>query len=240
MGIDVSDEKIITLNENHQHRLVTCVSKNPTVSEIDGLTISSIYQRTKDGDFRRDGNPFIYALKQKNGYSIGRRELYRFRPSFREIAHKVISHTQADVIVTIPSSHAVVRLFAIRISRISGLPLIEGYFCKATIGDVLKSFDISVVKRQHQKDVKRILSGYKKLSPSELVMLKHIDNKIRHYFSPLAINPDYSGLPLPNRAILADDLLSTGTTLLSAKKLLNHQGVLCSQALCLLSSLKSR
>lgn len=240
MGIDICAQRKVTLNDDHQKRLVTCVNRNPTMSTIDGLTITSIYQRTKSGDTSRDGNPFIYALKRKDGYSIDNQDLYRFRESFRTIARKVLSSTQGTAIVLMPSSHPVVYRFAIRIARMSGLPLINNYFCKATVGDVLQNFDLSTVKSQHKKDVKRVLATYRKLSPIEPVMLKKIDNKIRRYFSPLAINPAYTGPAVEGRIILADDLLSTGTTLLNAKRLLNHQGTFCNQAICLLSSLSSR
>lgn len=64
MGIDICSDKVITLNESHDLRLVTDIHKNPTNVKKNGLEISSVYNRVKKGD-RRDGNPFIYALKEK-------------------------------------------------------------------------------------------------------------------------------------------------------------------------------
>ncbi|HIH5869601.1 TPA: phosphoribosyltransferase, partial [Proteus mirabilis] len=67
---------------------------------------------------------------------------------------------------------------------------------------------------------------------------KHIPNKIRHYFSPWKIDPNFNIRKLNNyNIILIDDLLSTGTTLNMATIELNNLGFTCSTAICLLSNL---
>ncbi|MCL6417882.1 phosphoribosyltransferase [Aestuariirhabdus sp. Z084] len=237
MGIDISGTREISINESHDHRLVTCPSKNPKISKINGLKISSIYRRTKTGDFARDGNPFIYALKQKSGYSISKHELAKFSPSFYSILEKVLEDQSADFVVPMPSTHNIATILARRVARNCGGELITDFMLKQTIGSVLEQFDLSAVHPKHKKEVKAQLATYRKLPPHAQISLKKVPNKIRQYFSPVIINSNYNDLGRKGKVILVDDLLSTGTTLSAAKKLVVEYGGDCDMAVCLLSDL---
>ncbi len=237
MGIDICDKRVVTLNEAHELRLVTNVDRNPVTSKLKKFVVKSVYRRTKDGDTERDGNPFIYALKRANNYSITSRELYRFRPSFKEILAKMHTGTDINYVVGMPSSHNIVAHFGKRIARAANATYIDDYFVKRTVGSQLEIFDHSRVKRQHQSQVDRVLATYAKLSPDEPMSLKKVKNKVRHYFDPVIENPDYTGVKLTGNVLFVDDLLSTGTTLQSAKTKIdrNHANVL--GGYCLLSDL---
>lgn len=68
--------------------------------------------------------------------------------------------------------------------------------------------------------------------------MKKIPNKIRYYFSPWKIDPEFNiNLLSKSDIILIDDLLSTGTSLNTAASELNKLGLCCSTAICLLSNL---
>lgn len=237
MGIDISGAKEISINEDHDHRLVTCPSKNPKISTINGLKISSIYRRTKTGDSKRDGNPFIYALKQKSGYSISKNELAKFAPSFYSILDKVLDSQSANFVVPMPSNHNIASILAKRVARGCGAELITDFILKQTIGSILEQFDLSIVHPNHEKEVKKQLATYRNLPPNAQISLKLVPNKIRHYFSPVILNKNYNDLGRTGRVILVDDLLSTGTTLTAARNLVIDHGGDCDMAVCLLSDL---
>ncbi|CAB0151377.1 Adenine phosphoribosyltransferase [Pseudidiomarina piscicola] len=237
MGIDVSRDKFVTLNEDHQLRLVTCPDRNPALKKYPNLLTYSVYRRTKDGDKERDGNPFIYALKKTKGFRIRSRELVRFNPSFDAILDKIMERVPCGGLVTVPSSYPVAEILARRISRKNGAEIFNSIFKKATVGEVIAGFDQAAVKRQHRAEVKSQLATFAKLDPNELVTLKEMRNKIRPYFNPLSLNTDLlECLPAEN-LLLVDDLLSTGTTISNAAKLLKASGFNVAGAVCLLSAL---
>ncbi|MDO6719708.1 phosphoribosyltransferase family protein [Psychrosphaera sp. 1_MG-2023] len=240
MGIDICRAHTVSLNETHELRLVTGVNRNPVVSKKSGLEIKCVYRRTKHGDHERDGNPFIYALKGKRPYSITSKELFRFRPSFKQIIHKMDIQTEVNFVLGMPSSHNVVTHFGNRVARKLGATYIDDYFAKQKIGDILANFDITAVHKNHKKAVNNVLSKYEKLDPEQEISLKKIRNNIRHYFEPVKLNPSYENLEPNGHILLVDDLLSTGTTLLSAERLLKSQGACVQSAFCLLSDLTTR
>ena len=85
-------------------------------------------------------------------------------------------------------------------------------------------------------DMSRYSSKNYGFSDAELKIVKDIDTKIRSYFSPLALSQNIVN-PQGKKVLLVDDLLTTGTTLISAKELLAGNNVSSFQGLCLLSSL---
>lgn len=237
MGIDVSRDKYVTLNEDHHQRLVTCPDRNPVLKKYPSLLTHSVYRRTKDGDKERDGNPFIYAVKKTKGFRIRSRELVRFNPSFDAILDKIVERVPCSCLITIPSSYPVAEILARRISRKKGVQIFSNVFRKATVGEVLAGFDPTQVKKQHEAEVKSQLSTFAKLDPNELLTLKEMRNKIRPYFNPLSLNSDLLGQLPTEDLLLIDDLLSTGTTISNAAKLLTANGLNVGGAICLLSAL---
>lgn len=243
LGIDICKKNNVTLNDNHELRLVTSIHKNPvtTIKKSPSLknkiTVQCVYRRTKDGDYERDGNPFIYALKNYK-YSITNAELYKFKFSFDIITTSIATTNSPTYIVGMPSSHNIVSHFGRRIARKCNAIYINDFFVKQTVGNILDTFQHDEVKSPHKKSVNRILATYEKLPAHEEISLKKIENKVRHYFTPLTLNPSYTGPALSDsKVVLVDDLLSTGTTLLHAEKILSDQGVSVGGAFCLLSDL---
>ncbi|HBC3539148.1 TPA: hypothetical protein KDZ97_003682 [Vibrio parahaemolyticus] len=240
MGIDIGNANAVSLNESHEYRLITGVTRNPGVSKKGKLQVKCVYRRTKDGDFERDGNPFIYALKRNGRFSITNAELYRFKPSFEQIIANMTNGMNVDFVLGMPSSSNVVTHFGRRVARKLKAVYIDDYFIKKTVGEVLAEFDMDAVRKQHKRRIKSLLNTYGKMNQESEISLKKVDNNLRHYFEPVLHNPNYSGVKVTGDVLLADDLLSTGTTLLSSEKVLAEQGVTVQGAFCLLSDLSTR
>lgn len=215
-------------------RLITCPTKNPKVSSLGQVSVDSIYRRTKTGDYQRDGNPFIYALKRINGFRISNKELYKFKSSFYTILASSLSGHKIDFILPMPSSHPIANYLANRISRLTGATVINDYFLKQTTSGILNNFNHNHVEDKHKSEVLKQLASYQKLPANSQISLKKIPNKIRFYFPPLVLNPKYIAHTVTGSVLLVDDLLSTGTTLVSAKSLINSDNV---KGICLLSDL---
>ena len=161
----------------------------------------------------------------------------RFNPSFDAILDKIMERVPCGALVTVPSSYPVAEILARRISRKNGAEIFNSIFKKATVGEVIAGFDQAAVKRQHRAEVKSQLATFAKLDPNELVTLKEMRNKIRPYFNPLSLNTDLLDCLPAENLLLIDDLLSTGTTISNAAKLLKASGFKVAGAICLLSAL---
>lgn len=152
----------------------------------------------------------------------------------------MVEQKPISYILVMPSSHLIAKRFAIRVARKSGAVLIDDFFLKETVGNIVDNFDFSKVSFSHIRDVKRTLSRLEKIHPQKEISLKNVNNKVRCYFPPVTYNDSYRGDMPDGNIILIDDLLSTGTTLLSARDILIDKGIDCTSAFCLLSQLGTR
>lgn len=72
LNIDV-DNKTVSLTDNHDFGVDFSLFSNPIYDKHNGYDVISIFKRTSLIDInntQRDGNPFIYALKNKNGWKF--------------------------------------------------------------------------------------------------------------------------------------------------------------------------
>lgn len=239
MGIDVTADKDVLFNNTHQRLVNTSVESNPHVRMLDGLTIHSIFRRRKSRHGEGDGNPLIYALKQKNGYSISQEEILKFSPNFKAILEKVVADRSGAVVVPMPSSHPIARMVAARVVRsMPAAKLCEGLFAKKTAGEVSAELsgllDAGDVKKSIHSEVKGLIRELGRSGEQPFAM-KNVGPRLRPYIRPIKLQAEISG---QEPILLVDDLLSSGATLLGARDLLaaSRVGVEI-EALCLLSSL---
>jgi phosphoribosylpyrophosphate synthetase len=240
VGIDVCGKtKRISYASSHNRRVVTDDVHNPVVQVVGDLPVISIFRRVKTGDSARDGNPLIYALKRKYGYSLQ----YSCAVELREVAMRIIAKIvtaigPCDAVIPMPSSSNVAGYVAKSLARgcPNGLASIPR-FRKATVADALARMKpLQNVDPKLRRDYGAQLRNMRRLPSGTLVQMKIIDPHIRHLIPavvPLAPLQDLSG----RRIVLVDDLLSTGSTLLSAREHLSTVGPTKVIGVCLLSSL---
>ena len=72
LNIDV-DNKTVSLTDKHNSGIDFSLVNNPVYDKHNRYDVISIFKRTPLTDInnaQRDGNPFIYALKNKNGWKF--------------------------------------------------------------------------------------------------------------------------------------------------------------------------
>jgi hypothetical protein len=70
MGIEVSPEKAVSLNDEHEKGVDTSVEGNSTRQKLKAIQVLNVFSRNRKGDRRGDGNPLIHPLKGRRGFTI--------------------------------------------------------------------------------------------------------------------------------------------------------------------------
>ncbi|ALG68058.1 phosphoribosyltransferase family protein [Beggiatoa leptomitoformis] len=226
MGIDVSPNKVVTFNATHNRLVNTNIEQIPMEHEITGCKISCIFQRRKSSS--GDGNPLIYALKGKDGYSISRRELTKFLGSFYVLLEKILGQKSADIIVPMPSSHPIALIIARRIARRMNnqVLILNNLFQKKTIDEVSSELEDllqnSLLSKKECRSIEQLIARLGKVK-GKMFSMKNVDIKSRAYINPLKLSlhsPEISMTLL--RIIVVDDLVASGSTLSAAVNLLRE------------------
>jgi Phosphoribosyl transferase domain len=236
VGIDVSDNKIVTYNPNHQQRVVTSLS-GAHRADLGDVTVSSIFARRKSKRDERDGNPLIYALKDKFGYSIpyeSVRHLYNCASANLPLC---LANGAYCVVVPLPSSSKLTYILSQRMARRqSDCPMIS-CLDKTTIGQVLAMApQPQLVEKRYRKKFISQINTLQKMEPNSVFEMKAVEMALRPYFTPLMPNScigNIAGMDV----LLVDDILGSGTSILSATKILLAAGARSVSAVTLMGSL---
>jgi hypothetical protein len=231
-------EKVVTFSAVHEHRVVTDPARPVPRVRYGPLEVVSIFRRqitTHDTD---DGNPLIYALKGKFGYTMPYRD---FRLLFRAAKHilpNALGLTNFDLVVPLPSSSPVAAILAARAVRqrmgCSSLACLQ----KATIGEVLAGAPAAgQIRRQHRGEYTSQLAKLQRFDSNLLIEMKTLKGPIRPYFAPVVAN-GIAGQCAGRHVLLVDDILSSGSSLAAAEAALNASGAASVSALTLLSRLR--
>jgi pyrimidine operon attenuation protein/uracil phosphoribosyltransferase len=241
LGIDVSIDRKVAFSEHHQNLLDTSIEKNPVLSKINGIPVRSIYRRRKSKDQKNDGNPLIYAMKQKHGYTISARETMKFLDSFYVILEKALDGFEADIIIPLPSSHKINTIFSRRISRVlNNAEIRSGLFVKKTTSEVIEELDLGgISSKSVKKDAQRLINDLSKTPKNSVFSMKEVSNqRLRKLINPLRFSGE--GLPIDPKAkiLLVDDLLASGSSMKGAfNAMVVEQECKNLQGLCLFSRL---
>ena len=112
--------KTVSLTDSNDKGVDFSLINNPVYDTYKGYNVISIFKRTELYDIdnrQRDGNPFIYALKNKNGwkFNITDEEIYKYIRRFLEVCKKIDS--KYDTIIITPSSSDINEKFMKVISK---------------------------------------------------------------------------------------------------------------------------
>jgi hypothetical protein len=238
VGITVNG-KLVKFDGNTNHLINNRASDNPIIQVIGDISVYSVFRRVRASRTSLgDGNPLIYALKKFYGHSIELGDILAFMPDFYKISKKVAPHINSAHVVPIPSSASVAMMCAKRIARSIDAKFSPSLLVKKTHRQVCADLDLMLRAGSVPKeDVKALGTIRAELnrSLSSSFSMKKVDHKLRKYFAPFKVVMP-AQVPSGKSVLLVDDLLSSGTSLRSARDLLNVHGVSDVKFLCLLSS----
>ena len=250
LGITVDDNKVVTFTSETEQLVNTSLDDNPNFHKLNNsrLIVHSVFKRmySRQGG---DGNPLIYALKGQKGFSITLKECGKFNPNISIILDRLMQKKDYEVIITMPSSHKIVERFAKKINRrASGdCILISNIFTKKTFSEVYADLQDLPLTPKHKKDIialRRSLEKDLNRNPNKVFSMKEVDTKDRMFIRPLKINPTHVDkiVQIKGKSILlVDDLLASGTTLMSANNLLKDLKISDNiEAICLLGKLGNK
>lgn len=239
VGINVEGKEVF-YTEEHQQLVDTSVEKNPFSQITHGIPVRSVFRRrTASNNDKGDGNPLIYALKRSFGWRIQLVEVLKFMPNLRCIVQVAMQEEPYDAIVALPSSHPIAGTLAKIAGRYQREAVMHfDIFEKCTNAEVAQGLQADLQARLiPSKDRRGVTSLIHSLgtSPDQLFSLKLVDNHLRGYTNPFKLTGIVSFAD--QRVLIVDDLLSSGTSLSTAGRLIIQAGAQRVSALCLLSSL---
>jgi pyrimidine operon attenuation protein/uracil phosphoribosyltransferase len=213
VGIDVSKQKEVAYNGNHQDLLDTSIERNPKRKTINKIIVFSIFKRKKHADSNVDGSPFMHSLKGNNGYSITITELLNFRKNFYSILDKALDGKHFDLVIPLSSSSQVNEYFARRIARRCGAQLIVNAFEKKLIKEVIVDLEgLLDLQDNLAKERTKLLNYLNKAQEGKQFAIKEVRNhRLRKKINPFKAN---IGLNIQGKRILiVDDLIASGASL---------------------------
>lgn len=216
MGIDVSKGKVVTFNAQHEHRVVTDPARPIPSAKAGTVDVVSVFARKMTRQDNDDGNPLIYSLKGKFGYTI---PTWDFREIYRRamiILPAALAGRQFDMIVPLPSSSGVARILATRVNRL--IPDAELYECldKATIAAVLPNMPApNAVPTRLRVEYTSLLRTLQRSNPHSEIQMKQIKLPLRRYVAPIIAGAGAQACH-GRSILLVDDIFGSGSSLQSA------------------------
>jgi hypothetical protein len=215
----------------------TRVKNNPIVETVNGFNVVSIFRRVRSRTHVADGNPLIYALKKTNGYSIDLQNILKFMPEFDSIVGSMKNFYAPNFVVPIPSASIVSEMFAKRIGRAFEAKVESEWLQKKFNRDVCRDIDHLIRTKQvaprDQRELRTVRATLGRSLSSKFTM-KALSAPLRAYVEPFKLS-NSGAIPNTGAVVLVDDLLSTGSSLLCAKQLLESRG-LSVECVCLFSA----
>lgn len=213
--------------------LVTEPAGNPTEEWVEDLRIWSVFrrrltsaklQRDRRLKMLGDNCPIIYALKGKQGLTTDLASILLLSRSFDIILDDITNRDTEgyDVVISMPSSHPLSAMIATRFARKFSAPHLGNIFRKITVEEALNMLDRADINvADHKRLAFRIGKQLQSAGFNGAFSLKDIPVGFRHIFTPLKISPGALTIN-PSRILLVDDLLATGTTMITAAELLRQ------------------
>ncbi|HHR6132332.1 TPA: phosphoribosyltransferase [Providencia alcalifaciens] len=235
MGFDVdTTNNIVTVDHSHDIFSRTTVAGNPTTIRLsNGLKVTSIFSRTKGKRAKRgerppgDNNPMLYALKGMQNLKTTYRSVMDLYVNFQEILPVFINAGfQWDWLLPLPSSSQLTSIFANKVAHQSGIGVcLNGTILKKSAQDVLDSLNNLQIKATERsalrEDINRFIARNSPQTPFQIKAITR--SQLRQHISPLKWGHIGIGSNPPRNVLLIDDMVTTGTSLMSAFDIIKHR-----------------
>lgn len=222
LNIDV-DNKTVSLTDKHNSGIDFSLVNNPVYDKHNRYDVISIFKRTPLTDInntRIDGNPFIYALKKKNGwkFNITSEEINKYIRRFLNICKK-IKNTYDTIIIT-PSASDINEKFMNVISKqVNADKIINEYFVKLTKEEIIDDdlIDIERIRNDYGNSFNKVMSeihrSFRRMK-GETFEAKYVKREYLKYIKYIETNGDDNIRKyIDNKDILLlDDTISSGET----------------------------
>ena len=222
LNIDV-DNKTVSLTDAHNSGIDFSLVNNPVYDKHNGYDVISIFKRTSLTDInntQRDGNPFIYALKKKNGwkFNITSEEINKYIRRFLNVCKK-IKNTYDTIIIT-PSASELNEKFMKAISRqVDANNIINEYFVKLSKEEIIDDdlIDIERIRKDYGNSFNKVMSeihrSFRRMK-GETFEAKYVKKEYLKYIKYIeTIGDDDIRKYIDDKDILLlDDTISSGET----------------------------
>lgn len=241
MGLVINGSKVI-IDHNVKEHLITTVHGNPKRYQVQNTTgtldVFSIFTRLKqtsqqrrERDSRKIGDncPLIYALKGKDQLTTGYQTIRELLINGRPIVANNFEPLANTILVPVPSSHSIVRHLTQELRTLLDLSIEDNLLEKASMQSALADLDEAIDKNQNYAEKKELKNARTRIAKNEAFALKDVPTKYREVIRPIVAGPGIAKSALQS-VVLVDDLVATGTSLISAKNILQaqHPGLHCS------------
>ena len=222
LNIDV-DNKTVSLTDKHNSGIDFSLVNNSVYDKHNGYDVISIFKRTPLTDInntQRDGNPFIYALKNKNGwkFNITTSEITKYIRCFLNICKK-IKNTYDTIIIT-PSASDINEKFMNVISKqVNADKIINEYFVKLTKEEIIDDdlIDIERIRNDYGNSFNKVMSeihrSFRRMK-GETFEAKCVKKEYLKYIKYIETNGDDNIRKYidDKDILLLDDTISSGET----------------------------
>lgn len=223
-GINInSNDKTISLTDEHDKGVDFSLVNNPVYDKYKDFDVISIFKRSKlvdDTNTERDGNPFIYALKEKKGWTfdITNDEIFRYIKRFLEICKK-INNTYDTIVITPSSTNINERFMKVISKQVQAENIVREFLVKIKKEEIID--DNLIDKEQISKDypnnynevITKISRSFRRMEGADFEA-KHMDKKYLKYVKYIGVNNDLNIRPMIDGKdiLVLDDTISSGTT----------------------------
>ena len=222
LNIDV-DNKTVSLTDAHNSGIDFSLVNNSVYDKHNGYDVISIFKRTPLTDInntQRDGNPFIYALKNKNGwkFNITSEEINKYIRRFLNICKKI--NNKYDTIIITPSASDINEKFMNVISKqVNADKIINEYFVKLSKEEIVDDdlIDIERIRNDYGNLFNKVMSdihrSFRRMK-GETFEAKYVKKEYLKYIKYIETNGDDNIRKYidDKDILLLDDTISSGET----------------------------
>lgn len=222
LNIDV-DNKTVSLTDAHNSGIDFSLVNNPVYDKHNGYDVISIFKRTSLTDInntQRDDNPFIYALKKKNGwkFNITSEEINKYIRRFLNVCKKI--NKKYDTIIITPSASELNEKFMKAISRqVDANNIINEYFVKLSKEEIVDDdlIDIERIRHDYGNSFNKVMSdihrSFRRMK-GETFEAKYVKKEYLKYIKYIETNDDDDIRKYidDKDILLLDDTISSGET----------------------------